>query len=129
MPFAVEISGLFGVLLVLVGSWAFLAPLHLIDVALRFATKGGLLAAAAIRLAMGLSLWFSAPHSRAPWLLQVLSVLVVLAALMLPFVGVERYRGLMDWWAGLGATPQRAWSLLAVAVGAAILWALLPTAT
>ncbi|KPK17832.1 MAG: hypothetical protein AMJ62_00040 [Myxococcales bacterium SG8_38] len=129
MPFAVELSGLFGVFMVLVGAWGLLAPLRLTELIQRFATKSGLFVAVAIRLLLGLLLWFAAPQSRAPLLLQVLALLAVLAAVTLPFVGVDRYKALIEWWTRLSTGNQRLWSLLAVLFGATILWALLPTAT
>lgn len=129
MPFAVELSGLFGLFMVLVGAWGVLAPSRLTELVQRFATKSGLLVAVAVRLLLGLVLWFAAPESRAPLLLQMLAVLAVLAAVVLPFVGVDRYKAIIDWWTKLSPTKQRLWSLLAVLFGASILWALLPTAT
>jgi hypothetical protein len=129
MPFAVELSGLFGVFMVLVGAWGFLAPSRLTELIQRFATKSGLFVAVALRLLLAVVLWFAAPQSRAPLLLQVLAVLAVLAAVTLPFVGVDRYKALIDWWMRLSTMNQRLWSLLAVLFGATILWALLPTAS
>ncbi len=128
MPFAVEISGLLGVFTLLMGVWGVLVPSRLADFVTRFASKGGLWVSAAIRLAFGLALWFAAPASRAPLLLQVLAVVALLAAVVLPFMGVERFKRLIDWWTGLSPTAMRFNSLIAVAFGAAILWALLPVA-
>lgn len=129
LPFAVELSGLFGVFMVLVGTWGFLAPRRLTELVLRFATKSGLFVAVAIRLAIGVALWFAAPHSRGPFVLKVLSVLMVVAALALSFMGLKRYEGLIEWWARLSAARQRGWTLLAIAVGATVLWTLLPSVT
>ncbi len=129
MPLAVEISGLFGVLVVLVGAWGVLAPARLTELIQRFATRGGLVAAVVIRLVLALALWFAAFESRAPLLLQVLAVLAFFAAATLPFIGVDRYKALIQWWVDLPASSQRLWSSMAVAFGAAILWALLPSAT
>lgn len=129
MPFAVEISGLLGVFIVLMGAWGFLAPARITDLVNRFGTKGGLWFAAAIRLVLGLALWFAAPQSRAPVLLQVLGVVAIIAAVVIPFMGADRFKNLIAWWGKLSPTSQRLWSLFAVAFGAVILWALLPAAT
>ena len=129
VPLAVELSGLMGVLVVLIGAWGILAPARITDFVSRFSSKGGLWASSAIRLVLGLALWFAAPESRAPLLLQVLGVVAIVAGIMIPFMGVERFEALIAWWTKLSPSSQRLWSLAAVAFGAVVLWALLPVAT
>lgn len=129
MPFAVELSRLLGVFVLLVGVWGVLAPSRMVDFVKRFGTKGGLIFAVVIRLIIGLALWFAAPSSRAPLLLHVFGVLVIVAAIAMPLMGLERFKALLLWWTKLSTTKQRLNSLFAVAFGAAILWALLPAAT
>jgi hypothetical protein len=111
------------------GVWGVLAPSRLIDFVNRFGSKGGLWFAAGIRLVFGLALWFAAPASHAPLLLQVLGVLALVAAFVLPFMGVDRFKALIDWWTKLSPTAIRFNCLFAVAFGGVILWALLPMAT
>ena len=129
MPFAVEISGFLAVFTLLIGVWGVLAPSRLVDFATRFGTTGGLWFAAGIRVVFGLALWFAGPASRAPLLLQVLGAITLVAGVMLPFMGVDRFKALLDWWTKLSPAAMRLWCVFAVAFGAAILWALLPTAT
>ena len=129
MPFAVEISGFLGVFTLLMGVWGVLAPSRLVDFATRFGTAGGLWFAAGIRVVFGLALWFAGPASRASLLLQVLGAITLVAGVMLPFIGVDRFKALLDWWTKLSPTAMRIWCVFAVAFGAAILWALLPAAT
>lgn len=129
MPFAVELSGLLGVFIVLVGAWGVLAPDRITAFVDRFGSAGGLWFAAAIRLVLGLALWFAAPVSRAPMLLQALGVIAIVAAAVIPLMGVDRFKAMISWWAALSPAVQRLWSLVAVAFGALILWALLPAAT
>ena len=128
MPFAVELSRFFGVFTLLMGLWGVLAPARLADFVTRFGSKSGLWFAAGIRLVLGLALWFAAPASHAPLLLQVLGVLALVAAVVLPFMGVDRFKRLIDWWTKLSPTAMRFNSLFAVVFGAIILWALLPVA-
>lgn len=128
MPFAVEISRFLGVFTLLMGLWGVLTPARLAEFVTRFGSKGGLWFAAGIRLVLGLALWFAAPASHAPLLLQVLGVLALVAAVVLPFMGVDRFKRLIDWWTNLSPTAMRFNSLFAVAFGAVILWALLPVA-
>jgi len=129
MPFAVEISGLLAVFVLLMGVWGVLAPSRITDLVIRFGSKGGLWVAAGIRLVLGLALWFAAPVSRAPLLLQVLGVIALVAAFVLPLMGVDRFKALVNWWTKLSPTAMRFNCLFAVAFGGVILWALLPTAT
>ena len=129
MPFAVEISGLLAVFVLLMGVWGVLAPSRITDLVIRFASKGGLWVAAGIRLVLGLALWFAAPVSRAPLLLQVLGVIALVAAFVLPLMGVDRFKALINWWTKLSPTAMRFNCLFAVAFGGVILWALLPAAT
>jgi hypothetical protein len=129
MPFAVEISGFLGVFILLLGVWGVLAPSRITDFATRLSSKGGLWFAAGIRLVFGLALWFAAPASRAPLLLQVLGAVALVAAVIIPLMGVDRFKALVDWWTKLSPTAMRVSCLLAVAFGAVILWALLPAAT
>lgn len=129
MPLAVELSGLLAVFMVLLGAWGVLAPSRITDFANRFSSKGGLWFASGIRLVLGFALWFAAPQSRAPLLLQVLGVVAIIAAAVIPLMGVDRFKAMIGWWAELSSASQRAWSVLAVAFGAAILWALLPAAS
>jgi multisubunit Na+/H+ antiporter MnhG subunit len=128
MPFAVELSGLLGVFIVLVGAWGVLAPARITDLVNRFGSKGGMWFAAIIRLVLGMALWFAAPQSRAPMLLQALGAIAILAAVVIPLLGAERFKALVDWWGKLSPGAQRLWSLVAVGFGAVILWALLPAA-
>ena len=126
---AVELSGLMGVLIVLMGAWGVLAPARITDFVSRFSSKGGLWASSVIRLVLGFALWFAAPESRAPLLLQVLGVVAIVAGIVIPFMGVDRFEALIGWWTRRSPGAQRLWSAVAVAFGAIVLWALLPVAT
>ena len=129
MPFAVEISGLLAVFVLLVGAWGVLVPARVVDFAGRFSTKGGLWFAAAIRVVFGLALWFAAPVSRAPLLLQLLGAIALVAGLTLPLIGVDRFKALLSWWMNLSSTAMRVSCVFALAFGGVVLWALLPAAT
>ena len=129
MPFAVEVSGLLGLLVVLLGSWGILAPKGITRLVTRLGTRQGLRLAVAFRLVLGLALWFAATESRAPLLLQVLGLVAIVSAILIATMGVARFQATTRWWSALSATSQRLWSSLAVAFGAIVLWALLPVAT
>lgn len=129
MPFAVEISRFIGVLSLLLGLWGVLAPSRVADLAQRFGSAGGLWIAAAIRLVFGLALWFAAPASHAPMLFQIFGVVALLAALLIPLMGLRRFKALIDWWTTLSPAAMRLNCLVAAAFGGVVLWALLPVAS
>ena len=127
MPLAVEIAGLVAVFALLVGAWGVLAPSRVADFAVRFSTKAGLWVAAGLRVVFGLALWFAAPASRAPLLLQVLGAITLLAGVMLPFLAVDRSKALIAWGQKLSPTPMLPWCAFPIGLGSLSLWPLLPT--
>lgn len=129
MPLAVETSQLLSVLLVLIGMWGAASPARVTSFATRFTSKNGMWFASGIRLVFGLALWFAAPESRNQPLLQIMGALAILAAAIIPMMGVERFKGMLDWWKALSTTSMRLWCLLAVGFGVIVLWALVPTAS
>ena len=92
----------------------------------RWQSKTGLWVAFIIRLAFGISLWLVAPASRAPIVLQVLAVVSVVSALVLPLLGVSRFKSMLSWWSSQSPGFMRIWSAVALAVGVFILWWVVP---
>lgn len=107
-----------------IGAVGVVSPARLVEIAGRFQTPVGMLAATAVRLVLGLSLYLAAPASRAPSVLQVLGIVIVVAGLLTPLVGRERFRRLLDWWAAQGAAFVRVWSACTVALGLWLVYAL-----
>ena len=64
---------------------------------LYFATPGGLLAAGAVRVAMGLVVILCAPGSRAPKTLRVLGAVMCMKALTATLLGPDRARVVLEW--------------------------------
>jgi hypothetical protein len=83
----------------------------------QFAGPGGLYTAAALRLLFGTALWLAAPGSHAPRALRIVGVLVVVAALVTPFIGPERFAAMLDVFAAQGPLLGRFWGLVALGVG------------
>jgi len=102
------------------------APARLFAMIRAFQSPGGLGLVAAIRIALGGVLVLAAPGARAPDLLHWLGLFVVVVGIATPFFGVERYGRVLDWWTSRGDAFVRAWSLVAVAFGLALAWAVLP---
>ena len=98
------------------------SPARMVRFVSRLQSKTGLWGASIVRLAFGISLWLVAPTSRAPIVLQVLAVVSVVSALVLPLVGVSRFKSMLSWWSSQSPGFMRVWSAVAVVVGVFILW-------
>lgn len=86
-------------------------------------TPTALWLAAALRLIFGMASWTVAPVSQAPLVLRVVAIISIMAAVVLPLLGVRGLGLLLDWWAGQSIRFLRAWSALALFVGFFLLWA------
>jgi len=104
------------------GVLGLVSPAKMVSYVSRWQSKTGLWAASIIRLAFGISLWLVAPASRAPVVLQVLAVVSVVSALVLPLVGVSRFKSILSWWSSRSPVFIRVWLAVAVVFGVFILW-------
>jgi len=114
------------VVVLLAGITGIVAPDRLLSVRGLAATQAGLLAVSVARVAIGVVLIMTAPHSRAPKMLQIAGAAVLLAGLATPLFGVERTRAVLDWEAAQGATLIRVGSVIVVAIGGLLAMALTP---
>lgn len=120
--FATVMSALFAGL----GAMAVFWPEQVIDISRSLSTPVGLLTAAALRILFGALLVAAAPHSRAPNLLRVFGVLILLAGLSTPLFGVELAKVLLEVSAEDGGVWMRITGTIAIALGALFVWALAP---
>ena len=102
------------------------APTSLLGFGRIFESYPGLLAAAAIRLVFGAALIVVADATRAPTALRVVGVLALIGGGFTLILGVERLRAILDWVAGQGPLFLRVWGLVAMAIGALLVYALQP---
>jgi len=63
-----------------------------------FADKTGMWIAAGIRAVLGLGLLAAAGDSKAPMLLRILGLLILIVAMVMPILGLDRHRRIIDWW-------------------------------
>ena len=98
------------------------SPARMVSFVSRWQSKTGLWVAFIVRLAFGISLWLVAPTSQASVILQVLAVVSVVSALVLPLVGVSRFKSILSWWSSQSPAFMRVWSAVVVVVGVFILW-------
>lgn len=80
-------------------------------------TPRGLLLVAAERIAIGLLMLRVAAGSRAPRVVQVLGVIVLIDGIATPFFGAARVRMLMAWWFARGPLAIRGVGVLAMLLG------------
>lgn len=106
------------------GALGFASPSRLLGMVRSFQTPTRLYIAAALRLVLGAALFLAAPASRAPELLRILGVFIVVAGVITPFFGLERFGRLLDWWSAQGPTLVRVWSAFAFAFGLLLAYAL-----
>ena len=114
------------VLMALLGALSFVAPVRALDIARVFDRPSGLYALAAIRLVVGVVLFLAAPGSRQPGVLRILGILIGVAGIITPFVGLDRQRRLLNWWSARGLGFQRGWAAVGFAFGLFLVYAVAP---
>ncbi len=115
-----------GLLLSALGALGVASPSRLLGVVRNFQTPMGLYFAAALRVVLGVALFFAAPTSRAPDLIRILGVVIIVMGVVTPFFGLERFRRLLDSWSAQGSAFIRAWAVLALAFGLSLAYAIVP---
>src|SRR4030042_3202966 len=105
------------------GILGLVSPARMVSFVSRWQSKTGLWVAFIVRLAFGISLWLVAPTSRASVVLQVLAVLSVVSALVLPLIGISRFKSILSWWSSRSPGFMRVWLAVAGVFALFILWA------
>lgn len=106
-----------------IGAFGVAAPSVFLKFGRSLQTSNILYIIAAVRVIFGAVLLCVAPVSRTPKTLRVLGVLIVIAGVLTPFIGVERSRAMLDWWSIQGPLFTRAWAGVAVVFGLFIVYA------
>ena len=106
-----------------IGGVGVVAPSHLLAFAQSLVEPTALYAVAAVRVAFGVVLVLAAPGSRMPNTLRVLGFAIIVVGALTPFFGLEHAQILLDWWAGQPPWFMRAWSVLAIAFGGFVAYA------
>ena len=107
------------------GLLAIFLPGRANDLARLFADKTGLWVATAIRAILGLGLLAAAEDSKAPMLLRILALIILVVALAMPLLGLERHRRMIDWWLATNRTIQIVWGAAAFVLGVFLIYAIL----
>ena len=118
-----SIVALFGITIIVMCAYGSADPPGLLRLVGRFSNRSGFMFAIAVRLVLGTVALLAAPESRAPALLNVIGVIALLAALVLPAMGLARYQRLIAWVSGFGAAALRTWLVFGLLFGVALVWA------
>ena len=62
------------------------------------ADKTGMWVVTALRAALALGLFAGASESKAPVLLRILGLIILIIAIVTPILGLDRHRRVIDWW-------------------------------
>ncbi|TAK15001.1 MAG: hypothetical protein EPO35_08630 [Acidobacteria bacterium] len=106
---------LFAFLIIAIGAVLVVAPDRVMMARPYLLTPIGLYGIGALRVGMGLVLIAVATASRTPRALRVLGVVLVVAGLMTPVVGVERTEHIADWAMAQGSRLR--WGVAAMLMG------------
>jgi|SRR5664279_20093 len=113
-----------GLLVAAVGLVGVVAPSYILDIGRSLLTPMSLYGVAAFRIGVGVVLLLVAAQSRAPTVLRVFGIVVVLAGVFTFFLGVERSGAILDWWSAQGPLFMRLCLAAPLAMGLFIVYAL-----
>ena len=117
---------LFAVVTIVVGIVGIVSPDSVTIVRRQyFATPVRLYTAGAVRVAMGLVVILSAPHSRTPRTLRALGAVMCMQALAATLLGPDRARAILEWEA-MHTALLRAGAVVALGAGGFIAFAVTP---
>lgn len=76
-----------------------------------------------VRIGFGITLVLAAPSTRLPGFVWAFGLLLIFSGVALPIVGFERIKKWSAWWLEKPGGAIRGWSLLAILLGALLIWA------
>ena len=118
------IVALFGCIVATLGIAGVVRPNSLIDlVQSAWRTPAGLYVAVGVRIFLGVVLIAAAPDCRFPQAMRILGIIALIAGAAGLVAGFERLQHFVAWWTERSAVFVRAWSLVAVAFGAFLVFA------
>jgi hypothetical protein len=95
------------------------------DLTRLFADKTGMWIAAAIRAVLSLGLLVAAAESKAPTLLRILGLAILIVAIVMPILGLDRHRRMIDWWLARPRTIQLLCGAAAIVFGVGLIYLIL----
>lgn len=101
------------------------SPARSNDLTRLFTDKTGLWVATAIRAVLGLGLLAAAEDSKAPALLRILGGLILIVAIAMPLLGLDRHRRMIDWWLARDRKIQIVLGAASFVLGVVLIYAIL----
>ena len=92
------------------------------DLTRLFADKTGMWVATAIRAVLALGLLAAAGESKAPMLLRLLGLLILIVAILMPILGLDRHRRMIDWWLARSRTVEMLCGAAAFVFGVGLIY-------
>ena len=89
------------------------------------ADKTGMWIATAIRAVLALGLLAAASESKAPMLLRIVSLLILIVAIAVPILGVDRHRRMIDWWLARNRKIEMICGAAAFVIGIGLIYLIL----
>jgi hypothetical protein len=90
-----------------------------------FADKTGMWVATAIRAVLALGLLAAAGDSKAPMLVRILGLLILIVAIVMPILGLDRHRRMIDWWLARPRTTEMLCGAMAFVFGVGLIYLIL----
>ena len=116
----------FGIAVCVFSVWGLFTPARLCTFAIEIMDKSwGIWAAVFGRLFFGVTLVIAAPASQFPHLFNVLGLIAIAAAAIIPFMGRGGLRSLAAWFGRLSNMVIRVWLLFALAFGAFLIYGIM----
>ena len=101
------------------------APARAHELARLFLDKTGMWVATAIRGVFGLCLLSAASESKAPLVLMLLGMIILIFAIATPILGLDRHRRLIEWWIARPRMMQIYWGAVSVVFGILLIYLIL----
>ena len=95
------------------------------DLTRLFADRTGMWVATAMRAVLGLGFLAGASESKAPILFQILGALILIVAIVMPILGLDRHHRMIDWWLARSRTVEMLCGAAAFVFGIGAIYLLL----
>ncbi len=121
---AATIVALFGVFIVVASVWGLVVPERLFASALKLLnSKAVYLVTIGPRLVLGAALLLAARISWTPTIFQIIAVITLLGAVVIPFIGADRILTIIHWVQGLPSVLVRIWLAFGMLFGGYLVYA------
>jgi len=101
------------------------APARANDLTRLFADKTGMWIATGIRAVLALGLLAAATESKAPMLLRILGLIILIVAIVIPILGLDRHRRMIDWWLARDRNTQIICGAASFVLGVVLIYVIL----